>query len=30
VLLERAGKPRIGVEVAPEEVRAALDALIAA
>jgi shikimate kinase / 3-dehydroquinate synthase len=30
VLLERPGKPRIGVEVAPEEVRAALDALIAA
>jgi shikimate kinase / 3-dehydroquinate synthase len=30
VLLERPGEPRIGVEVAPEEVRAALDALIAA
>jgi shikimate kinase / 3-dehydroquinate synthase len=30
VLLERPGSPRVGVEVPPEEIRAALDALIAA
>ena len=29
VLLDAPGKPRVGVEVAPAEVRAALDALIA-
>jgi shikimate kinase / 3-dehydroquinate synthase len=29
VLLEAPGKPRVGVELPPEEVRAALDALIA-
>jgi 3-dehydroquinate synthetase len=28
VLLERPGVPRIGVELPPDEVRAALDALI--